>query len=120
MPSLARHQSNSLTKLLLVGDAKSGKTGSLVSLVKAGYKLRILDFDNLLDVLKYMIIRECPESGSIEMKKEIVMSKSAQNDRAGNKKALMGAEDVQGPVNYEFDFNEIVYFLYGAIGAFRC
>ena len=38
-----------------------GKTGSLVSLVKAGYKLRILDFDNLLDVLKYMIIRECPE-----------------------------------------------------------
>ena len=61
MPSLARHQSNSLTKLLLVGDAKSGKTGSLVSLVKAGYKLRILDFDNLLDVLKYMIIKECPE-----------------------------------------------------------
>jgi len=57
------------------------------------------------------------ESGSIEMKKEIVMSKSAQNDRAGNKKALMGAEDVQGLVNYEFDFNEIVYFLYGAIGA---
>lgn len=61
MPSLAQHQSNSLTKLLLVGDAKSGKTGSLVSLVKAGYKLRILDFDNLLDVLKYMIIKECPE-----------------------------------------------------------
>ncbi len=62
MPSLANHQSNTTTKLLLIGDAKSGKTGSLVSLVKAGYKLRILDLDNLLDVLKYMIIKECPEN----------------------------------------------------------
>lgn len=61
MPSLADHQSNTTTKLLLIGDAKSGKTGSLVSLVKAGYKLRILDLDNLLDVLKYMILNECPE-----------------------------------------------------------
>jgi len=60
MPSLDQHQSNNYTKLLLVGDAKSGKTGSLVSLVKAGYKLRILDFDNLLDVLKYMIQAQCP------------------------------------------------------------
>lgn len=61
MPSLAKHQSNNLTKLLLIGDAMSGKTGSLVSLVKAGYKLRILDFDNKLDVLKYYILNECPE-----------------------------------------------------------
>lgn len=61
MAKLSEHQSNSFTKLLLVGDAKSGKTGSLVSLVKAGYKLRILDFDNLLDVLKYMIQKECPD-----------------------------------------------------------
>lgn len=61
MPSLANHQSNSYTKLLLLGDAKSGKTGSLVSLVKAGYRLRILDLDNLLDILKYKIIEECPD-----------------------------------------------------------
>ncbi len=62
MPSLGNHQSNTTTKLLLIGDAKSGKTGSLVSLVKAGYKLRILDLDNLLDVLKYMILNECPDA----------------------------------------------------------
>lgn len=61
MTKLSEHQSNSITKLLLIGDAKAGKTGSLVSLVKAGYKLRILDFDNLLDILKYMIINECPD-----------------------------------------------------------
>lgn len=62
MPSLANHQSNSYTKLLLLGDAKSGKTGSLVSLVKAGYRLRILDLDNLLDILKYKVLEECPEN----------------------------------------------------------
>lgn len=62
MTSLANHQSNSYTKLLLLGDAKSGKTGSLVSLVKAGYRLRILDLDNLLDILKYKVLEECPEN----------------------------------------------------------
>jgi hypothetical protein len=61
MSTLDQHASNEYVKLLLIGEAKSGKTGSLVSLVKAGYKLRILDLDNLLDVLKYMVRRECPE-----------------------------------------------------------
>jgi AAA domain len=69
MPNLAQHQSNDLTKLLLIGDAKSGKTGSLVSLVRAGYKLRILDFDNLLDILKYVVARECPDlMGNVEFR----------------------------------------------------
>jgi hypothetical protein len=67
MPSLATHQSNEYTKLLAIGDSKSGKTGSLVSLVKAGYKLRILDFDNGLDVLKQFVLRDCPQNlGNIE------------------------------------------------------
>lgn len=61
MPSLANHQSNNFVKLLLLGDAKSGKTGSLVSLVAAGYKLRIIDMDNLLDSLKYQVMAQCPE-----------------------------------------------------------
>lgn len=61
MPTLSQHQSNDLVKLLLLGDSKSGKTGSLVSLVKAGKKLRILDLDNLLDILKYKIMEECPD-----------------------------------------------------------
>ncbi len=61
MPSLSKHQSNDFVKLLLLGDAKSGKTGSLVSLVEAGYKVRILDFDNLLDILAKLISEQCPE-----------------------------------------------------------
>lgn len=58
MANLGDHQSNNYVKLLAIGDSKAGKTGSLVSLVKAGYKLRILDTDNLLDVLKYFLLQE--------------------------------------------------------------
>jgi hypothetical protein len=61
MPSLADHQSAEFVKLLLLGDAKSGKTTSLKSLVAAGYKLRILDMDNLLDSLAHFVREECPE-----------------------------------------------------------
>lgn len=55
MPSLANHQSNDFTKLLIEGDSGTGKTGALASLVSAGYSLRILDFDNGLDVLKAFV-----------------------------------------------------------------
>ena len=61
MPSLSQHQSNEFTKMLLEGDSGSGKTGSLTSLVAAGYRLRILDFDNGLETLKQYVLKECPE-----------------------------------------------------------
>lgn len=60
MPSLANHQSNDYTKLLIIGDSGSGKTGSLASLACASYKLRILDLDNGLDILKAYVARDCP------------------------------------------------------------
>ena len=61
MPSLSSHQSNEFTKMLIEGDSGSGKTGALTSLVAAGYKLRILDWDNGLEPLKQFVLRECPE-----------------------------------------------------------
>lgn len=61
MPSLSQHQSNDFTKLLIEGDSGSGKSGSLASLVKVGYKLRILDFDNGLEPLKQFILRDSPD-----------------------------------------------------------
>lgn len=60
MTSLANHHSSQFTKLLLLGDAKSGKTTSLESLVADGWKLRILDMDNLLDGLRDKVLRDCP------------------------------------------------------------
>lgn len=40
------------TKLLLVGNTGSGKTGALASLCAAGYSVRVLDFDNGMDILE--------------------------------------------------------------------
>jgi hypothetical protein len=56
---LSAHQSGEFTKLLLIGDSKSGKTGALASLVPK-YKLRILDLDNGLDALAQVIKRDNP------------------------------------------------------------
>ena len=55
MPPLNQHQSAQTTKLLIVGDSGSGKTGSLASLANAGYNLRIIDLDNGVDILKSVL-----------------------------------------------------------------
>jgi hypothetical protein len=52
MPTLDNHASSLYTKILYIGDSSSGKTGSLVSLLLDGYRLRILDMDNGLTALK--------------------------------------------------------------------
>jgi hypothetical protein len=51
VPTLDQHQSSAYTKILYIGDSSSGKTGSLVSLLAAGYSFRILDMDNGLTAL---------------------------------------------------------------------
>lgn len=61
MPTLTQHTSSEFVKLIAIGDSKTRKTTSLGALVKLGYKLRILDFDNLLHPLKSRIEAECPE-----------------------------------------------------------
>lgn len=67
MPKLDAHQSNEFTKMLIEGDSSSGKTGALASLVGAGYKLFILDWDNGLEVLKQFVLRDCPDKiGNVE------------------------------------------------------
>lgn len=52
MPSIKDHQSSQTTKLLLIGESGTGKTGALASLAAAGYNLRILDIDNGVDILR--------------------------------------------------------------------
>jgi hypothetical protein len=42
-------------KILLMGDPGGGKTGSLASLVKAGFNLRIMDFDNGTEILRNLL-----------------------------------------------------------------
>ena len=51
MPTLTDHLSSAFVKLLFIGNSGAGKTGALAPLVKAGYKLRIIDLDAGLDAL---------------------------------------------------------------------
>jgi GTPase SAR1 family protein len=61
MPKASNHSSSKLNKLLYIGDSGTGKTTSLFSLVQAGYKLRIFDFDNLLAPLISVVRSKAPD-----------------------------------------------------------
>lgn len=61
MSSFEEEPKVEFVKCLVLGDPGSGKTGSITSLVQAGYKLRIYDFDNLLGSLKSFVNHTCPD-----------------------------------------------------------
>ena len=63
MPKLEKPSSTTLVKVLVLGDSGTGKTGSLASLVRAGYHLHVLDFDNKIagGILPILIQRDCPD-----------------------------------------------------------
>ena len=55
---------------LLLGNSGTGKTGSLVSLVKAGYKLKILDLENGTQILYNLVMEQCPDMlDNVELEK---------------------------------------------------
>lgn len=58
MPKLTSHKEQKPIKMLFIGDSGTGKTGALASLVKEGYSLVILDFDNGLDILVNLLMEE--------------------------------------------------------------
>lgn len=62
MPTLAEHQSNEYTKMIVLGDPGTGKTGGLASLVK-DYWLGILDYDNGLEPLKQFVRKDYGAEG---------------------------------------------------------
>lgn len=95
MPSLSSHHSSSIVKLLYIGNSGTGKTGSLVSLVKAGYKIGMLDFDNGIDVLAHYVRRECPEKIDnvkfISLRDERALNQMNQLKVKGQPKAFVNA-----------------------------
>lgn len=52
MPTLDEDFETPPIKYLMLGDSGGGKTAALASLAKVGYKLKIHDFDNGLDILR--------------------------------------------------------------------
>lgn len=61
MPTMDKLTVSPVIKLLLIGDSGSGKTGSIASLVAAGYRVRLLDMDNGWESLAAAIRRTCPD-----------------------------------------------------------
>lgn len=61
MPTLDQAAASPLVKIMLIGHSGTGKTGALVSLVEAGYHLRILDLDMGLDALVNQVKSRCPD-----------------------------------------------------------
>jgi len=61
MPNGSTFKQSQIVKVLLMGESGSGKTGSLASLALAGYKLRILEFDNGVDSLIGAVSRADPK-----------------------------------------------------------
>lgn len=66
MPFLADHHGSTLIKVLVMGDSGTGKTGSLESLIRAGFKLKILDLDNGLDILASRFSQDSPLLSNVE------------------------------------------------------
>ena len=62
MPKLSTHKTSKAFKAMVIGDSGSGKTGALASLVKAGFKPVIMDFDNGLDILSEVVAPEDQEN----------------------------------------------------------
>jgi hypothetical protein len=58
VPKLSEHKAISRIKGLLVADSGLGKTGSLAALVRAGYSLKILDYDNGCHILTGLLTPE--------------------------------------------------------------
>lgn len=69
MAKLSDHQSSGTTKGMILGDSGSGKSGALVSLAMAGYNLRVMDWDNGIDILRNLL-RPLPTDGSAPIREK--------------------------------------------------
>lgn len=58
MADLFEHPAAGAAKILMIGNNGAGKTGSLVPLAKAGYKIRLLDFDTGFEILMQLLREE--------------------------------------------------------------
>lgn len=89
MPALDQIQAQQAVKAILMGESGTGKTGALASLAKAGYKIRILDFDNGTPILGSILKRHSPAS----MKNVLVEQVSNKFKGAGPSVIPSGSPD---------------------------
>lgn len=67
MPKLSDPDASPFVKIMLIGDSGAGKTGALLSLVRAGYNIRIVDMDSGVKPLAQLVRKHCPDKlGNVE------------------------------------------------------
>jgi len=93
MASLDELAASSFTKLIVVGDGGSGKTGALASLVLDGYNLKIADFDAGTQVLASILRAKNP---ALLKNVEVEVFKNKLKAGADGKVRLQGAADALG------------------------
>lgn len=80
MPNLSSFtpSKSSPLKLLVLGDSGTGKTGALVSLIRAGYNVRVLDADRGMDIL-WNLLKDEPEAVRARLTWEEVIDEKTVN-----------------------------------------
>src|SRR6266566_3898026 len=97
MESAGGAEVTELVKALIEGDSSTGKTTLLVSLIAAGYKVRVLDYDNKTASLRAFINHYFPDKlGNLEIKSLRDKSKASPNGPMldGAPKAYSGGLDL--------------------------
>lgn len=110
MATLEEYAESAFKKVLFLGESKTGKTGALASLVEAGYKLFIIDFDAGLDylaaeirdkdpkLLKNIVYQTFRDKTKLTATRDVIVQGSAKAfDKAF--KALDDGIDDTGPAN---------------------
>lgn len=66
---MAKLSAADAAKVLMLGNGGAGKTGTLASLAKAGYKLNILDFDNGTEILYHTLKNDPAALARVDVEK---------------------------------------------------
>jgi hypothetical protein len=114
MPTLDQHQSGRFSKLIYIGDSSTGKTGSLVSLLAAGYKLRVADLDNGLDSLVHFAKEQCPDKlGNVEFEtiRDKYVASNAGPVIRGQPKAFTETLALMTRWSTDFDDSNMIFVL---------
>lgn len=61
MTALSAYHGSQFIKCMLIGNSGTGKTSALLSLVQAGYRVRILDLDSGLDALVQLVLAKAKD-----------------------------------------------------------